>query len=237
MDARKRQARIAGVLYLLLALPAPFGLLYVPSQIMVPRDATATADHLRASAALVRLGIGAELFNQTMAVFLVLALYRLFKPVSESLSRQLVVLGAFVSVPIVFVNVLNEIAALTVVSGAGYLSVFDARQLDALAYLFYRLHGQGLIVAAVFWGLWLFPFGLLVMRSGFIPRALGVLLLIAGVAYLASSFASLVVPQYASTVGQVAGVLEICEVPIIIWLVGWGAKPQHVVAEDRIVAL
>jgi hypothetical protein len=224
MDARKRQARIAGILYLLLALPAPFGLLYVPGQIMVPRDATATADHLRASATLVRLGIGAELFNQTMAVFLVLALYRLFKPVSETLSRQLVVLGALVSVPIVFVNILNEIAALTIVSGAGYLSVFDARQLDALAYLFYRLHGQGLIVAAIFWGLWLFPFGLLVIRSGFIPRAIGVLLLVAGAGYVASSFASLIVPQYASAVGQVAGLLEVCELPIIFWLAIWGAR-------------
>ena len=136
----------------------------------------------------------------------------------------MVILGALVSVPIVFLNVLNEIAALILVSGASFLSVFQRPQLDALAYLFLRLHGQGIQVAAVFWGLWLFPFGMLVIRSGFIPRVLGVLLMIAGVAYLASSFASLMAPRYAAVVGQYAMILEIGELPIVFWLLIWGAR-------------
>jgi uncharacterized protein DUF4386 len=178
------------------------------------------------------MGIASELIHQTIAIFLVLALYRLFKPVDEYLAKQLVILGALVSVPIVFVNVLNEIAALVLVSGADFLSAFDKRQLDALAYLFLRLHSQGLIVASIFWGLWLFPFGILVIRSRFIPRVLGVLLMIAGSAYLASSFTSLVLPQYAHVVGQVAMALEFGELPIIFWLLIWGAKerPIHAAA-------
>jgi len=226
MNSTKKQARVAGLLYLLGSIPAPIGLVYVPSKLFVSGDATATADSIRASESLLRLGIASELFPQVIFIFLVLALYRLFKAVNETLARQMVILGALVSVPIVFLNVLNEIAALVLVSGADFLSVFDKLQLDALAYLFLRLHGQGLVVASIFWGLWLFPFGMLVMRSGFIPRILGVLLMIAGFGYLTSSFTSLLLPQYAKFVGQFAMVLYFGELPIIFWLLIWGAKVQ-----------
>jgi len=224
MNTTKKQARVAGFLYVLIGVTAPIGLVFVPNALIVPGNATATADRVRASESLLRLGIASELFHQVICVFLVLALYRLFKAVNETLARQLVILGALVSVPIVFLNVLNEIAALILVSGADFLSVFDKRQLDALAYLFLRLHSQGLIVVSIFWGLWLFPFGLLVMRSGFIPRVLGVLLLLAGFAYLASSSTSLFLPRYAHGVGQIAGIFEVGELPIMFWLLIWGAR-------------
>lgn len=149
MSTIKHQARVAGVLYLLL-LTAPIGLLYVPGKLIVSGDATATADNLRTSGGLLRLGIASELFHQVVAIFLVLALYRLFRPVNETLAKQVVILGALVSVPIMFVNVLNDLAALTLVSGADFLSVFERPQLDALAYLFLRLHGQGITVASIF---------------------------------------------------------------------------------------
>ncbi len=233
MNSTKEQARTAGWLYLLLGLSAPIGLEYVPSRLFVLGDATATADRIRASESLLRIGIASELFHQAVCVFLVLALYRLFRAVNETQARQLVILGALVSVPIVFLNVLNEIAALILVSGADFLSVFDKRQLDALAYLFIRLHSQGINVASIFWGLWLFPFGMLVIRSRFIPRILGALLLIAGVAYLASSFTTLLLPRYAHLVGQIAGIFEIGEVPMIFWLLIWGAKEQPSDASPR----
>jgi len=231
MDSTKKQARAAGILYFLLGITAPIGLEYVPAKLIVSGDATATADRIRSSEALLRVGIGSELFHQAVCVFLALALYRLFKPVSENLARQLVALGAFVSVPIMFLNVVNEVAALTLVSGAGYLSAFSKPQLDALAYLFIRMHGQGIVVASIFWGLWLFPFGLLVIRSGFIPRFLGVLLLIAGVAYLVAAFGTLLMPKLAHTVGPIAGILEIAEVPIIFWLLIWGARVRPPITE------
>ena len=226
MISIKQQARSAGRLYFLLLLSAPLGLVVVPGKLIVAGDATATADAIRASGWLLRAGIASELIHQIIVIFLVLALYRLFKPVNEMLAKQLVILGALVSVPIMFVNVLNNIAALTLVSGADFLKVFDRAQLDALAYLFVRLHSQGINVTSIFWGLWLFPFGLLAIRSGFIPRIFGYLLLVAGSAYLVSSFTTLLLPQYASAVGQVALPLEIAEVPIIFWLLIWGATEQ-----------
>ena len=226
MTSTRQQARAAGRLYVLIALIAPVGLLYVPGRLIVSGDATATADNIRASEWLLRLGIASELIHQAIAVFLVLALYRLFKTVDEALARQVVILGALVSVPIMFVNVLNEIAALILVSGAGFLSVLEKPQLDALAYLFLRLHEEGIIVVSIFWGLWLFPFGMLVIRSGFIPRVFGVLLVIAGIGNLASAFTSLVLPRYAPMVSQVTLPLVLAELPIIFWLAIWGARPS-----------
>jgi hypothetical protein len=225
MNSVKKQAKIAGLLYLLASIPAPFGLIYVPNKLIVLGDATATADHVRASETLLRLGIGSELLSTTIFIFVVLALYRLFKPVSEKHALAMAAL-ILVSIPISLFNALNEIAALVLVSGAGFLSVFEKHQLDALTYLFLRLHGQGNIVAQIFWGLWLFPFGVLVIRSGFIPRVIGFLLFIAGFAYLADSMTALLLPSYRQIVNQFAGILEIAEVPIIFWLLIWGAKEQ-----------
>lgn len=230
MDTVKRQARKAGLLYMLIAATAWIGLLYVPNVLYVAGDAGATADRIRASEWLLRAGIATELFHQIVQIFLVLALYRLFKGVNETLARQLVILGALVSVPIVMVNVLNEIAALTLVSGADFLAAIPQPQLDALAYFFLRLHSRGITLAAIFWGLWLLPFGLLAMRSGFIPQVLGILLLVAGCAYVVDSTTTLVLPQYAKAVSSVASVLEIAEVPIILWLAIWGAKARSAAA-------
>jgi hypothetical protein len=228
MNGTKKAARVAGLWYLLIAITAPIGLLYVPSRLIVSGDAAATASRIRESELLFRIGIASELFHQTIAIFLVLALYRLFRPVDEARARQLVILGALVSVPIAFLNVLNEIAALVLIGGSSFLSVFDRQQLDALAYLFIRLHAQGINVVSIFWGLWLFPFGMLVIRSRFIPRVLGMLLFLAGGGYLAFAAVSVVAPHYAHVVGSVAMILEVGELPIIGWLAIWGARAQPV---------
>jgi hypothetical protein len=221
----QQQARFAGLLYLLLGLTAPLGLVYVPTRILVDGDAAATADNLRRLDGLVHAGIASELVHQVIAVFVVLALYDLFKDVHKGLARQVVIFGALLSVPIVFVNVLNEVAALALANGAGYLSAFGQAQRDALAYLFIHLHGRGVNVASMFWGLWLFPFGLLVIRCGFIPRVFGWLLLVAGVGYVAGSFVALVTPQLEAAAVPVVGLLVLGELPVIFWLAIRGATP------------
>jgi hypothetical protein len=92
--------------------------------------------------------------------------------------------------------------------------------------LFIRLHGQGLQVASIFWGLWLFPFGLLIMRCGFIPKVLGILVMVAGLGYLLGSFTSLILPHHVGILSDIAGILTLGEPPIILWLLIWGAKAQ-----------
>ncbi len=223
MDSTKSLARRAGLLYLLACLPAPLALIYLPSKLFVAGDATATADRFRASETLVRLGIGAELLNSVLMIFAVLALYRLFKGVSETLAVAMVTL-MLISIPLSLANVVNAIAPLVLVNGRAFLSVLDKSQVDALVYLFLRLHSQGFVVAQIFWGLWLLPYGILIIRSGFIPRVLGYVLMIAGVGYVANSLTSLFLPQYVRLVSQAAVVFEAGELPILVWLLVWGAK-------------
>ncbi|MDX6560083.1 MAG: hypothetical protein QOF72_3132 [Blastocatellia bacterium] len=235
MSSIKKQARFAGLLYLLACLPAPFALVYVPGALIVPGDATATADRVRTSETLLRLGIAAELLNAIAFIFVVFALYRLFKGVKKHHAAIMVTLFV-VSVPISFLNVLNDIAPLILVSGANYLSVFDKNQLDALVYLFLRLHSQGLLVAQIFWGLWLFPFGVLAIRSGFIPRVVGVLVMIAGCGYLISSFTSVLLPHYAPVAGRIGVAFEFCELSVL-WLLVWGAKDQPLAGQHPAPAM
>ena len=231
MNLIKKQARVAGLLYFLASLPAPFGLIYVPSKLIVLNDATATANNIRASESLLRLGIGCELLGSIMFILVVVALYRLFKPVNETYALAMMIL-ILVSIPISLLSVVNEVIALIVVSGTDFLSVFDTGQLNALAYIFMRLHSRTILVAEIFWGLWLFPFGILVIRSGFIPRILGYLLFLAALGYLASSLTFLLLPGYGPVVDKFAGQLPLCELPIILWLLIWGATVQPTSADS-----
>jgi hypothetical protein len=179
-----------------------------------------------ASELLFRVGIVSELICAAEFIFLVRALYRLLNGMNRTHASLMVTL-ALVSVPIMFLNVLNEIAALALLRGADFLSVFEKQRLDALAMLFLHLHGQGFAVAEIFWGLWLFPFGVLVMRSGFLPRILGVLLIAACFGYLADSLTSLLLPSYEDVVGRIANIpLTLGEPAILLWLLIRGAKDQ-----------
>lgn len=226
MNPNKKDARVAGLLYAVLAITGAVGIAIVPVTLIVRGDATTTADRIRSSEWLFRLGIASELIAATTFIFLVLALYRLFKGVSEEQASLMVAL-VLVSVPISFLNVLNEIAALVLLSGPDFLSVFGKPQLDALALLFLGLHSQGFGVAEIFWGLWLLPLGALVIGSGFAPRALGWLVILAGLGYVADSFASLHLPQYRPLVSIVATIFEaVGELSMIAWLLITGAKAQ-----------
>jgi len=225
MNSTKRAARIAGLLYLLLVVTAPINLLYVPGKLIVQGNATATANNILASQTLFRIGIVSGLVSSVIFIFLVLSLYRLLKGVNQQHAALMVIL-ALVQVPLGFLNELNQIAALVLVRGADFLSVFEQPQRDALAMLFLNLHGHGIIASEMFWGLWLFPFGLLVFRSGFLPRILGVWLIINGFAYLALSFTGLLLPQYQKMVSNITFPALLGEMAIMLWLLIMGAKDQ-----------
>jgi hypothetical protein len=212
----------------LMGLPAPFTLIYLPRKLIVPGNATATASNVLASEMLFRIGIVAALLSSVAFVFLVMALYRLLGGVNKTHASLMVAL-VLISVAIGFVNEVNNIAALILFRGAEFLSAFDKPQLDALGMLFLRLRGRGLVVNALFWGLWLFPFGLLVMRSGFIPRILGILLIINGFAYVLASLTSLLAPAYAAVVNRFAFIPETGELWIMLWLLIKGVRVQPTV--------
>ena len=230
MSSTHNPGRVAGFLYLLLVVTAPLRLMYIPSTLFVRGDATATANNIAAHEWLFRMGIVADLLTGTIAIFVVLALYRLLKEVDQHLAALMVILGGLMVVPIYFLNTLNDAAALMLVRGADFLSVFEKPQRDALAMLFLRLHHHGVVANEIFWGLWLFPFGILVFRSGFLPRVLGVWLIINGFAYLAISFTGLLLPEYESMVFNSALPATLGEIAIMLWLLIKGAKVRPLAA-------
>src|SRR6266852_4576066 len=225
MHPTKKAARIAGAIYLSTAVTAPFSLIYLPRTLIVRGDATATASNILGHETLFRFGIVADLITSVIFILLVMALYGLFSVVTKRHASLMVAL-VLVSVAVGFMNVLNNIAALTLFRGADFLAVFDKPQRDAMAMLFLGLRRQGLTINEIFWGLWLFPFGVLVMRSGFLPRILGVWLIVNCFAYVALSFTGLLLPQYYDMAFRIAFPALFGEMAIVLWLLIKGAKVQ-----------
>jgi hypothetical protein len=223
MDSTKRNARVAGVLYVLLGIVAPFRLMYIPGALIVRGDPTATAGKIAAHETLFRLGIVSDVCAGVIVIFVTLALYRLFRAVDQSLAVMMVILGGVLPAAIYFFNVLTDAAALMLVRG-DFLAAFDKPQRDALAMLFLRLHYQVIVAAQTLWGLWLFPLAVLTLRSAFLPRFLGYWLIANGVAYLVMSFTGLLLPQHADRVASVAFPALLGEVAFMLWLLIRGAK-------------
>jgi len=226
MTTLSRNARVAGLFYLTL-LVAPLRLIYIPSKLIVSGNAAATANNIAAHQTLFRLGILTDLFTAVMAIFVTLAFYRLFKGVDQFLATMMVILGSLMVAPIYFLNTLNDAATLLLARGADFLSVFDKPQREAMAMLFLRLHHHGVVVNEVFWGLWLLPFGLLVYKSRFLPRVLGVWLVLNCFAYLAQSVTGIMWPQYEDVVGNYSFPLLLAELAIMLWLIIMGAKERQ----------
>jgi hypothetical protein len=234
MDSNKSQARRAGLLYVMASSLAPFAYLYVPGVLLVQRDALATADRVRASENLLRAAIVAELYSVTILVFAALALYELFKRVDPRTSLLMAVL-MLISVPISYANVLNYIAPLVLLKSPAIAAVLGPGQVAAQVTLFLRLHNYGLLVNQIFWGLWLFPIGVLVMRSGFFPRWLGVPLFFAGAGYVINSLGRLLLPPSLRWITDYGQLLGVGELPFFsFYLLIWGVR-GHVV--DRLAAL
>jgi len=227
MTSLSKNARVAGLLYILASVVGVVRLLYIPTILIVHGNATATANNIVAHESLFRLGIVSQLLASVLWLFVPLALYRLLKEVDQALAVLMVILGSLMQVPIFFFNTVNDAAALLFVRGGDFLTVFDKPQRDAFAMLFLRLHHQGDLANEIFWGLWLIPFGLLVYRSRFLPRFLGVWLMAGCFGYLALSFTGLLFPQYEDKVFTYAQPLMMGEVATMFWLVIMGAKEQR----------
>jgi hypothetical protein len=224
MHPTNKTARIAGAIYLSLALTAPFSQMYIPGKLIVRGDATATSGNILAHETLFRLGIVADLFTSVIFILVGLTLYRLLREVNRT---QALVMMAFVlvSAGVGFLNVLHNIGALLLFRGGDFLSVFDKPQRDALGMLFLGLHNHGEFINEIFWGLWLLPFGLLVFRSGFLPRFLGVWLILNCFAYIALSLTALLFPPYYEGAFKMAMPVLFGELAIILWLLIKGASP------------
>lgn len=216
-------ARVAGFLYLLLIPFSGFGILYVPSQLVVPGDAATTASNIIASEGLFRSAIVSNLVGQTIFILLVLVLYKLLKSVNKNLALLMVVF-VLISVPIAFINEINHFAVLILLSGADYLTALEADQVHAQVMFFLDLHQHGILVAQIFWGLWLLPLGYLVFRSGFLPKILGLLLMIGGFGYLFDVLTFSLFPDFDITISQFTFVGEVL---LPLWLLFKGVNVEQ----------
>jgi hypothetical protein len=220
------RARVVAFLILILTPVTVFGLLYVPSVLIVRGDPAATANNIMASESLFRFSIVSALLFQVVQIFWVLVLYQLLKPVNKNMASIMVIL-LLLGTPIAMLNELNHLAILRLLHGADYLAVFTPDQLHSLVSLFLNLHSNGLNIAGIFWGIWLFPYAYLVFKSGFLPRILGVLLMIACVGYLIQSFAAFLLPDLAARIAVLPVLTDWGELLLPLWLVIKGVNVEQ----------
>jgi hypothetical protein len=234
MESTRNQARWAGLLYGVASSLAPFSYLYVPGRLLVPGDAAATAERVRASEGLLRAAIYGELYGVTVLLFAALAFHELFARVDARTTRILVAM-MLVSVPISYVNALNHVAPLILLGNPAIAAPLDPGAIGALVTFFLRLHNFGLVVNQIFWGLWLIPLGLLVRKSGWFPRWLAWPLFAAGIGYVLHSLGTLFLPPAQRGLTNSLQMLGVGEMPFFaFYVLIWGVRGGPV---DRAVPI
>ena len=219
-------ARTAGLLYLMVILFGVFAELYVRSGLVVPGDAAETARNIRAHRELFRLGFVSDLLMQASFFFLALAFYRLFRA-ADKRHALLMLCSVMVSVAVMCLNMIHQYAALLILEGSCLMQAFDGSQADSLILLFMNLHKHGYRIAQIFFGIWLFPLGFLAYRSGFIPRLIGVLLMIACFSFLADFFLFFLLPGYSAGLSSLVTLpTTIGEFALCLWLLIKGVRER-----------
>ncbi len=218
----KKTARIAGLLYMLLIPLGVFGMLYVPNTLFVPGDIAATVSNIMANQTLFRSSIVSALLTQVVQIFVVLYLYKVLKPVNKTHALYMVVF-ILVAVPIAMLNELNQFAVLILLNSSDYLKFFTLDQMQDLIALFLDLRLTGIFIAQIFWGLWLLPMGYLVFKSGYLPKIIGVLLIVACFGYLIDSFMFFFAPDFGITFSEFTFLGELL---MTLWLLIKGVNVE-----------
>jgi hypothetical protein len=229
MTPPKRLARIAGVLYLLVGISGGFAQGFVEPKMYVAGNAAATAGNVAANSGLVRLGVFAELVDATIFVFLAMTLYVLLRHERKSVARAMVVLVA-IAATIECLNSVFEFAGLRVATDSAYAAAFGTAGSNALVLLLLDTQHYGLLIAQIFFGLWLAPLGYLVYKSGLFPKALGVVLIVGAACYLLDVVALFLVPDIGDKIKTLVVVPSaIAEVAMVLYLLVIGIRtPKRV---------
>ncbi len=223
--SRNKKARIAGLFYLLLIICGFTYLVYVPSQLIDFKNATKTIENIRDSELLFRLGIVTAICSFLIFIFLPLALYSLLKDVNK-VSAKFMVLFALLSVPISFVNILNKFSVLTLINKSEYAQKLGQAEFQTQVMLYLENYNSGVQLSQIFWGLWLLPFGFLVYKSGFLPRILGIFLMVGCFGYLITFFGDFIYPDFYKTIiSHIVGYpAPLGEIGICLWLLIMGTN-------------
>lgn len=225
----KKISRLAGILYFFWTLTGLYGLMYLPEKTVVKNDVAATGEKILANEFLFRTGIMNDLLSSVLWIFLALVLYRLFEEVNMRHARLLVAM-VFVQIPVVFVMGGFNVATLMILKG-DILKSFELSQRQDLAFLLLKIGDYGNLVLEMYWGLWLFPLAILIIRSGFLPRFLGIWLLVTGVTYVVLSVVGILFPGYYAVLFKYAFPAMLGELVFMLWLLIIGAKEPVVIQE------
>jgi hypothetical protein len=218
-------ARLAGFLYLIYMVTTIAADVFGRSPLIVFGDATATAQNIMASEWQFRFGITGDLVSAVFFLLAAWALYVLLKPVNKNLALLFLLLNLG-GVAVYSINLLNQFAAVLLLRGAEYLKVFPADQLQALAMFFLILYKNGYWVAQIFFGAWLFPLGYLVFKSGFLPRILGIIMMIHCVGWLMTTLQFFLFPGFGAIIYLTGTLGLISELGLTLWLLIMGVKEQ-----------
>jgi hypothetical protein len=225
MNSIQKTARIAGVLTLLIVVFAPFSMVYVPTTLIAPGDAATTAKQIMASEGLFRLGIASDSLVFLIEIALTVLLYVLIKPAGKTLA----LIAAFARLAMTIiqgVNLINHFVVLLLLSGGAYLTVFAPDQLHALALLFLNAHESVVLIWGLFFALHLIVYGYLVYKSGYLPKFVGVLLIVVGLCYLTQSFGNILLPQYKEKFAALAALASL-EIVFPLWLLIKGVNVEQ----------
>jgi hypothetical protein len=228
----RNPGRDAGLWYLLLVLLGPLRLIYIPAKLFVSGDAAATAANIAAHQTLFNAGVASEILCPIVLIFLTLAFFRLFEDVDRGLAVQVILFGGVMPGTIDFLNAAFDLGALMAVRGPQFLSAFSKPQQDALAMVFLRLGDHSNTASEMLWGVWLLPLGLLVYKSRFLPRFIGVWLLLNGAAYVAVSLTGVFAPAYQGKLFNLLFPVMMAEIALMLWLVVRGAKPPALASAE-----
>jgi hypothetical protein len=221
----KKTARIAGFLYLSYIVVTAIANVVGRKGIIVDGDSAATAANILAKGMAFRIGFVSDILAGILFLLSAWALYALLKPVNKNIALLflLVNLGG---VAVQCINMLNLFSAALLLNGADYLKVFQAGQLQALAMFFLDLYKNGFMIAQFFFGVWLFPLGYLVFKSGYLPKALGIVLMVECFGWLMYPFQFFLFPGFVELTYLSFAVGFIGEFSLTLWLLIMGAKEQ-----------
>lgn len=229
MTEKNRTSRIAGLIYLGVVLTGIFSLMYVPSKLINYDSSALTFQNIKSSVTLFRLGIASGLLCYILFLFLPVVLYKLMKPVNENMAKIMVLL-AIISVPMYFINVQNEFTALSIINNTSFFKGFSIEQIQTLFLFYINQYDDGMRLIHIFSGLWLFPFGYLVFKSGFLPKILGILLMIGCFGYIFNFTGRTLIPNY-SELGissYISLPASLGEIGTCLWLLIIGAKDKSI---------
>ncbi len=228
MTDKRKISRIAGLLYLVVVITGMFSLAYVPKQLFVWDNPSKTFENILNNETLFRLSIASSVICYVTFIFLPIFLYRLLQSVNNFVAKLMAIL-AIISVPISLINLQNKYAILSLINTSKVQNVQSIQETHKQTMLYLEHYDNGILIATVFWGLWLLPFGYLVYKSVFLPKLLGIFLILGCFGYLINYFGNTLSGNYRTLgISQYLGILPaIGEIGICLWLIFVGAKNKE----------